>query len=80
MLFLQIVLGVVTIIGLAFLMRANFRDNLKPFQVVGVMFKGEVSNFTIVSVNREMRTISVLHNKEAVDVSFDNVYMPTLTI
>ena len=58
-------------------MRMDFRNSLRPFQWVGVKLKGEVVNAKIVSVNNEMQTISILHNKEAIDVSFNNVYMPT---
>jgi hypothetical protein len=71
------IIGFITIIALAYFMRMDFRNSLRPFQWVGVKLKGEVVNAKIVSVNNEMQTISILHNKEAIDVSFNNVYMPT---
>lgn len=59
-------------------MRSHFRDNLRPFQVVGARVKGEIVNVTIISVNKELRTISILDGKkEPIEISFDNVYLPT---
>jgi hypothetical protein len=72
------ILAILAVIAFVRIMRSNFRDNLRPFQVVGARIKGEIVNVTILSVNTELQTATVIDSdKNSIEISFNNIFVPS---
>ena len=69
----------ISITIIVFTLRNEFRNSLKPFQIVGAKIDGQVRNVSILIVNKELKivTISDPLNKKKIDIAFSNIYAPT---
>jgi hypothetical protein len=72
-------LGGLALYGFMRFIRSNFVQSVKPLMTVGARIKDKVINAKVLVVDKERRTMVVLEpdTKKHVEVSFDNIYMPS---
>jgi hypothetical protein len=72
-------LGGLALYGLMRVIRSNYIQSVKPLMTVGARIKDSVINVKVLIVDKERRTMVVLEpdTKNHVEVSFDNIYLPT---
>ena len=59
--------------------RNEFRNSVKPFQIVGAKIDGQVRNVSVLLVNKELKVVTVSDpmSKKKIDIALSNIYAPT---